>query len=205
MRRLAAVVPVVVTTAVIFACGTKQLPSPAYVRQPTSALREVPYPPPPAQVEDVPRAPSGDAVWIDGEWTWQGRRWAWKAGRWVVPPRDAAFSPWTTVRDLRGTLYFAEGTWRDPSGRAIADPKALALGRPSTGTVVNAEGEEVPTGPSTPSETEIVDAGLPPPPDASQLPDGAIRDASSEYVPIVDASLPFDGAPLGTSPTMDRP
>ncbi len=107
---------------------------------------EVPYPPPPARVEYVPPRPSGDAVWIDGEWAWRGRRWAWRAGRWVVPPPNASFAPWTTVRDPLGTVHIAAGAWRDRDGNEVAAPKPLAFGRPSAGPVITPEGEEEPTG-----------------------------------------------------------
>ena len=118
-------------------CGLRQLPRPRWVSQPTSALVEVPYPPPAARVEFVPKQPSDRAVWIDGEWTWNGRRWGWRAGRWVIPPTDprttplhlaAAFSPWVTVRSGDGTLYVAEGTWRDIRGIDMPEPPPLAVG-----------------------------------------------------------------------------
>ena len=62
---------------VVPACGARLLAAPAYRVQATTALLPVDYPPPPARVELVPNAPSGEAVWIDGEWQWQGQRWAW--------------------------------------------------------------------------------------------------------------------------------
>lgn len=130
------------------ACGAARLPAPSYVGQPTDALLEADYPPPPAHVEFVPAQPNGDAVWVDGEWTWQGRRWAWKPGRWLVPPANAKFSPWTSVRNKTGVLFVAEGKWRDEKGRELADPKPLAVGRTRGGSVVNAEGEDVPATPN---------------------------------------------------------
>ncbi|HVJ94841.1 MAG TPA: hypothetical protein VM580_33890, partial [Labilithrix sp.] len=96
---------------------------PRYTSQPTTALRQVPYPPPPARVETVPPMPRPDALWVDGEWLWQARRWAWKQGRWVVPAPGARFAPWTTVRDAAGTLYFASGRWRDPWGQELPEPQ----------------------------------------------------------------------------------
>jgi hypothetical protein len=107
---------------------------------------EVEYPPPPARVEFVPLSPREDAVWIDGEWTWQGRRWAWKRGRWVLPPPAIAFAPWTSIRNGDGTLFWAEGSWRDAKGNEAPAPAVLALGKANPGEVVNAEGEETPTG-----------------------------------------------------------
>lgn len=116
---------------IAFACGPPRLPAPPYTRHPTSALEEVPYPPPPARVEAIPRRPKVErSVWIDGEWTWQTRRWVWKSGRWVKPPSGARFAPWTTVRDRIGTLYFAGGTWRDAASAEVAEPEPLAIGGP---------------------------------------------------------------------------
>ncbi|MBX3190520.1 MAG: YXWGXW repeat-containing protein [Labilithrix sp.] len=155
MRLPAALFSTMAIVAAILACGSGRLPSPPFTRQPTSALHVVPYPAPPARVELVPHAPrERGAVWIDGEWVWQGRRWAWRAGRWVIAPEGAAFSPWTSVRDLDGTLYVAEGKWRDRHGREIPDPKALAEGEVNAGAVVSPENEAVPTGPTftTPSD-----------------------------------------------------
>ena len=127
MRRAAVVlVGVVFGTAAAFACGAPKLPAPAYTTHPTSALVPVPYPPPPARVEAVPSRPRDAAVWIDGEWVWQTRRWAWKPGRWVSPPSGARFAPWTTVRDVTGTLYFAAGAWRASSGAEVAEPASAA-------------------------------------------------------------------------------
>lgn len=147
------------TLAIAFACGPR-LPAPPFVGQPTSALVEVPYPPPPARVEVIPPHPSeSGAVWIDGEWIWRTRRWAWKPGRWVNPPPNARFSPWTTVRDRRGTLYFAEGVWREASGAPLSDPEPLESLGPLPAAVVTPEGEEVREGPLVPLDAGPLDGG----------------------------------------------
>jgi hypothetical protein len=122
------------------------LPHPTYVAQYTSALTEVGYPPPPARVEFIPKQPSSDAVWIDGEWQWQGRRWAWRIGRWVVPPKGARFAPWMMVRGADGTVYYADGAWRDQRHEEVAEPPPLATGRPNISDVVDPEGELEHTG-----------------------------------------------------------
>ncbi|MEO8878331.1 MAG: YXWGXW repeat-containing protein [Polyangiaceae bacterium] len=131
--------------AAIAACSSG-LPRPPYVGQPTSALGQVPYEPPPARVEAIPDRPSPDTVWIDGEWQWAGRAWSWKRGRWVVPPEKTAYSPWTSVRSGDGMLYFAPGTWRDASGVAIAAPPAISYGKPTRGAIVNSDGVNENTG-----------------------------------------------------------
>ena len=151
MRRLGLALTLGVTTAgAMLACGASRLPAPPYVAQPTEALQEVAFPPPPARVEYVPAAPKTDAVWIDGEWTWQGVHWAWKRGRWVVPPANASYAPWTSNRDRSGNLYVAEGRWRDKQLREVPDPVVLAVGRTRGGAVTNAEGEGVPETPNAP-------------------------------------------------------
>lgn len=140
----------IVVFAALFACGScgsPRTPMPPMTPHPTSALVEVPYPPPPARVETVPEPPKDDAVWVDGEWVWQGGRWAWRAGRWVVVPPGVAFAPWTTVRASNGVLYAAEGVFRDAKGNAIPEPAPLASGRPRGGAVVDPEGDTVPATP----------------------------------------------------------
>ncbi len=128
-------------------CGSK-LPHPPYATQPSSALVEVEYPPPPAHVETVPPRPTEEsrAVWLDGEWTWRNGKWSWKVGRWVVPPEGASYSPWTTARGVTGITYYAPGTWRDVHGATVADPKALAVAGASSGAVFDADGEVERTG-----------------------------------------------------------
>lgn len=179
------------------ACGSS-LRAPPFVRQPTSALAPVPYPPPPARVERVPNAPTPTAVWVDGEWLWQGRRWAWKPGRWVAVPPGAAFAPWTTVRDATGTLYVAQGTWRDAQGNELPDPTPLAVGTPNLAQVVNPEGERLPPSPTaSPSATPgvtVTDAATPYE-DASLLPDSGISDAAMPPEEALEA-----GAPQGMPP-----
>jgi hypothetical protein len=151
MRRLGLGVALSFSIAgALLACGASRLPAPPYAAQPTEALQEVAYPPPPARVEYVPPAPKDGAVWIDGEWTWQGTRWAWKRGRWVMPPASAVYSPWASARDRQGNLYVAEGKWRDKQQHDLPDPPALAVGRTRGGAVTNPEGEPVPAAPNVP-------------------------------------------------------
>jgi hypothetical protein len=127
------------------ACNGR-LPHPPYAAHPTSALGEVPFPPPPARVEEVPPRPTDDAVWLDGEWNWRGRAWSWLPGRWVRAPAESVYCPWTAVRDAAGRLFYAPGTWRNAKGEPIDDPAALARGRAASGVVFNARGEVERTG-----------------------------------------------------------
>jgi len=126
------------------ACSSK-LPHPPYAAQPTTALTEVAFPPPPAHVEIVPPKPPTDTdnqlVWLDGEWSWRGAKWSWKPGRWVVPPAGATYSPWTSVRGENGTCYFAPGAWRDAHGVAVTEPPAAAVAGAAAGVIFDADGD----------------------------------------------------------------
>lgn len=177
--RLGIGVGIALGACALVACGAARLPAPPYVMQPTAALLEADYPPPPARVELVPASPRSDAVWIDGEWTWQGSRWAWKTGRWVVAPPDASFSPWTAVRGVTGSYYVAEGKWRDRKGTEIADPPALSVAKVRGGAVTNAEGEEVPQTPNVHPDTPR-DASTAAEPDGGAPLDAGAPDVESE-------------------------
>jgi len=122
------------------------MPRPKYAQQKTASLTQVGYPPPPARVELIPAQPPGHPVWLDGEWAWTGSKWAWTVGRWVVPRQGATFSPWTTVRDDRGNVYFANGVWNDATGQPLPPPPALASGRARAGDVTSPEGANEKTG-----------------------------------------------------------
>lgn len=136
---------VMLATFVVIACGSKAR-SPSYTEQPTEALTPVPYPPPPARAETVPKSPQDNAVWIDGEWVWQTRRWAWRKGRWVVPPSGTKFAPWTAVRDRAGNLYVANGVWRDSSGQEVTEPAPVGQSHPRGNGVVTSDGDPVDIG-----------------------------------------------------------
>jgi hypothetical protein len=181
--------------AVAIACGSS-VPTPQYTAQPTSALSPVPYPPPPARVETIPKQPRNEAVWIDGEWVWQTRRWAWRKGRWIVPPAGAKFAPWTTVRDKSGTLYAAVGVWRNANGDEVQEPEPIAQGKPrAAADVVEPDSHLTPVGAPASSAAEtfggkhdvVLDASGPP----TLANDAAVSDQ------LLDASaLAFDaGAP----------
>lgn len=173
--------------SVVMACGGGRLPAPTYEGQPTSALIQVPYPPPPARTEMIPKAPDGTSVWLDGEWIWSARRWAWKKGRWVVPPANASFSPWTMTRDRTGVIWAASGVWRDDKGNEV-DDSVTAAGKSSVTTVVDPEGDAVPRGPDVPA-------------DAGNAKLSAAGRIAAESLDGSDRRLLSDGGWLDTTPS----
>jgi hypothetical protein len=148
-----------VALATALSSCSSPVPGPRYTGQPTSALVEVDFPPPPARVEFVPPQPAGDAVWVRGEWLWDGRRWAWKPGGWSVPPEGVAYAKWVLVRRADGRLFFAPGTWRNAAGQEVRGPEPISVARARSSAVVNPEGETEPTGPDVRPNGGSPDAG----------------------------------------------
>jgi hypothetical protein len=203
----------VAAATTMLACGIKRIPTPSYVGQPQQALVQVPYPPPPARVEYVPDQPDDDAVWIDGEWVWQGRRYAWKPGRWVKPPPNASFAPWTAVRDTMGSLYVAEGSWRDGKGNEVAAPNPLKTGKPSPGAITDPEGDtlaenaiQAPDASTTKRDGGVTDETRAPGelivdggdlrPDAMQIPDSSLAPSDASLIPdAAGFDATFDAEP----------
>lgn len=108
---------------------------------PLRAYIEVPYPPPAALVETVPKPPEEeDAVWVDGYWIWRGRYYVWQRGGWLIPPENASYATWQSVLAKDGRIVFAPGQWYGPNSRPIAPPKMLAVARtPPNQTTVETE------------------------------------------------------------------
>lgn len=126
------------------ACSGR-VPHPPYASPPASALVEVDYPPPPARVESVPGRPTGNAVWLNGEWSWTGRRWGWKPGGWVVPPEGAAYAKLVIVRRNDGKLFAAPGTWRNAKGEEVSPPDPTSASPSKSSAIVDPEGDPAPT------------------------------------------------------------
>ncbi len=105
------------------ACGGS-LPTPNAVNPPGTAFVPVPYPPPAALSEVVPKRPE-NAVWVDGSWAWRGRSYVWQRGGWVRPAAGAAYSPWRLIYTRDGRLLFAESSWYDAKGNKLEEPKVV--------------------------------------------------------------------------------
>lgn len=78
----------------------------------------VDFPPPPAQVQNVPADPGPACLWVDGYFTWQGRRWAWVPGGWRKVRsscyRTEATMAWLPA-EAGAILYYAEPAWYEKS------------------------------------------------------------------------------------------
>ena len=107
------------------ACGGS-LPRPVQSAPPDDAFVEVPYPPPPALSELIPRQPrEPGAVFLDGGWAWRGSYYVWQRGGWVVPPAGARATPWTLRYAADGRAFFAEGGWVNERGERVRPPRIL--------------------------------------------------------------------------------
>lgn len=87
----------------------------------------VAYPPPPAQVEEIPNGVKNPScAWEDGHYTWEGRRWEWQAGRWVVPAPGCYYAPpvvaWSKAGEER--LYFTPPRWYKTDAAELPENKA---------------------------------------------------------------------------------
>jgi hypothetical protein len=110
---------------VAMGCGSS-FPPPPLVPQTDDAFSEVPYPPPPAQIEFVPDVPDGNVAWVDGAWTWEGTQWRWKRGGWFSVPPGTAYAPWQAKRTPDGRLLFAPAVWRTANGAPLEPPEPVA-------------------------------------------------------------------------------
>lgn len=111
-----------------FACSPRVVTAPEGRHAP-GAFTEVPYPPPAALVEVVPRARPRGAVWVDGYWTWRGSHYVWQRGGWVLPPPESTFAPWRTKYTKQGQLLFAPGRWYGPDAQEIDPPDVVVPAR----------------------------------------------------------------------------
>lgn len=99
-------VSVIVLLAV--ACGAQHAEAPRGAHPQHDAV-VVPYPPPPAKVEEVPPQPNAACVWTDGYWEFTDR-WEWQVGEWVVPQPHCRLAPVELRRD-GGQLWHARPRW----------------------------------------------------------------------------------------------
>jgi hypothetical protein len=116
-------------TLLLSGCGGS-LPPPDGVEHPRDSYVEVPYPPPAALAETVPRRPDASGlVWLDGDWNFRGRTYAWRRGGWFLPPSGARYAPSKTVYATDGRVLFAPAAWYDAHGQVLPRQRPL---RPAT-------------------------------------------------------------------------
>jgi hypothetical protein len=94
--------------ASLFACSSAPVEPPRGAHPPNDAV-VVPYPPPPAKVEEVPPRPSARCVWVDGYWEFTDR-WEWQPGEWVLPPPHCRLAA-LELRRSGGQLWHARPRW----------------------------------------------------------------------------------------------
>lgn len=86
----------------------------------------VDFPPPPAEVEEIPPDPGPPCVWVDGRWEYVGRRWEWQAGAWVNPRAECYYATPVMVwlpSAATGELYYLQGRWYTAAGEPCGEPK----------------------------------------------------------------------------------
>jgi hypothetical protein len=116
------------TFASLLGCGGS-LPTPPSTAHPREAYIEVPYPPPAALVEVVPKPRPSGATWVDGHWVWRGRYYAWQRGGWLAAPDGLAYAAWHCRLTDDGRLLFAPGAWYDAAQRSKPPPRTLVNAR----------------------------------------------------------------------------
>jgi hypothetical protein len=93
----------------------------------------VPYPPPPAEVEEIPAGHRNErCAWVDGHYRFAGRGFSWQAGRWVLPTPGCYYAPpvvaWAKGGESR--LYFTPPRWYK-AGAARMTEQAAGCGEPA--------------------------------------------------------------------------
>lgn len=117
------------------ACGSKHVEAPRGAHPPNDAV-PVPFPPPPAKLEEVPPQPNASCVWSDGYWEFTDR-WEWLPGEWVIPQAHCRLAP-VELRRVGGQLLHARPRWYPDNvtllGPASACPRPPACATASSGS-----------------------------------------------------------------------
>jgi hypothetical protein len=111
-------------------CGGRQLEAPLGAHPANDGVR-VPYPPPPAKVEEVPPQPSSACVWTDGYWDFTDR-WEWQAGEWVMAPPHCRLAR-VELRREQGQLWHARPRWY-PDNVSLLGPQSACPKPPACST-----------------------------------------------------------------------
>jgi hypothetical protein len=136
---------------VAFGCGYT-VPTPKTGPHTRGEPVAVPYPPPPAKPEVIPKPPKGmesSSVWVDGSWDWRGHRWTWTPGKWESPLPDTYYAVPTTVRMSDGTLGYFPGAWRSTLMDEMRAAGAASSAAPAAGPAPTSEKLDAPPAPSS--------------------------------------------------------
>ncbi len=106
--------------ASLLACGAEFAEARLGAHPPSDAI-VVPYPPPPAKVEELPARPDKACVWVDGYWDYSDR-WEWQAGEWVSPNARCRLAP-SELRRQGGRLLHARPRWY-PDNVSLLGPQS---------------------------------------------------------------------------------
>lgn len=114
------------------------LPTPESATHPADAFIDVPYPPPAALAEVVPRAPDGvGAVWVDGDWNYRGKSYLWRRGGWFSVRSGMRYAPSVIRYETDGRVLFAASAWYDEKGQVAAQPNRVVPARTPPNEVTN--------------------------------------------------------------------
>jgi hypothetical protein len=121
--------------ALLAACGgSTQLvptgPHPPHIQD----FVEVPYPPPPAQVEEIaPAHANANCAYVSGHYEFQTRAWVFRPGRWVHPAADCYYAPavvaWSKGGD--GRLYYTPPRWYRDDADSLREALAVCKEPPA--------------------------------------------------------------------------
>ncbi|HTJ79931.1 MAG TPA: YXWGXW repeat-containing protein [Rariglobus sp.] len=78
---------------------------------PAACVVSVNQSPPAPKIEQQPKLPAKDAVWLEGNWRYYSGEYVWIPGHWAIPPKPHAVyePPHWSVRN--GNNMFTEGYW----------------------------------------------------------------------------------------------
>jgi len=113
----------------LLGCGARHAQPPRGAHPPNDAV-VVPFPPPPAKVEEVPPAPASHCTWTDGYWEFSDR-WEWQPGEWVVPEPHCQLAP-VELRRQGGQLWHARPRWY-PDNVTLLGPQSACPRPPACG------------------------------------------------------------------------
>jgi hypothetical protein len=91
------------------------------------------------------------------------------------------------VRGDDGTVYYAPGAWWSARHEEVAEPAAIAMGRPTLSNVVDPEGEMEQTGQSIRSDTKLDAGEADSEPDGETEPESRARDSGAAPTRTGDA------------------